>query len=155
MLLRLLSTRFALWFERTVLWRYTGWRVAPLLLRLAGGSVRRGLPTAVLETTDPRNGRAHRRALVYFHDGERVTVVASKAGLPGEPFWCQNARANPEVSFGGHAFRAEVVDDEPSLTRLWDLAGRFFPSYIAYREHAARAGRTIPILQLVPRSPDE
>jgi hypothetical protein len=35
--------------------------------------------------------------------------------------------------------------------RLWDLADRVFPAYARYRERAARAGREIPILQLVPR----
>jgi hypothetical protein len=35
--------------------------------------------------------------------------------------------------------------------RLWELADRVFPVYASYREKAARVGRTIPILQLVPR----
>jgi hypothetical protein len=52
---------------------------------------------------------------------------------------------------GGRPFRAEVVEAESERARIWELADRVFPPYAAYRERAARVGRTIPILQLVPR----
>jgi deazaflavin-dependent oxidoreductase (nitroreductase family) len=80
-----------------------------------------------------------------------VTIIASKLGLPEHPSWFHNARANPDVLLGGQPFRVEVVDDEASRSRLWELADRVFPPYAAYRDRAARVGRTIPILQLVPR----
>jgi hypothetical protein len=50
----------------------------------------------------------------------------------------------------GH-FQAEIVEDEASRARLWELADRVFPAFAAYRDSAGRAGRTIPILQLLPR----
>jgi hypothetical protein len=53
------------------------------------------------------------------------------------------------VLLGGQPFRVELVDDEASRNRLWELADRVFPPYAAYRARAARVGRTIPILQLV------
>jgi F420H(2)-dependent quinone reductase len=80
-----------------------------------------------------------------------VTIIASKLGAPEHPSWFHNARTNSGVTFGGHPFRAEVIDDESACTRLWKLADRVFPPYAAYRESAARAGRTIPIVQLVAR----
>jgi deazaflavin-dependent oxidoreductase (nitroreductase family) len=80
-----------------------------------------------------------------------VTIIASKLGAPEHPSWFHNARANPDVQLGGRPFRAEVVEDEASRARLWELADRVFPPYATYRESAARAGRAIPILQLVPR----
>jgi hypothetical protein len=43
-----------------------------------------------------------------------------------------------------------VVDDDSSRARLWGLADQVFPVYAAYRKNAARVGRTIPILQLIP-----
>ena len=81
-----------------------------------------------------------------------MTIVASKLGAPEHPSWFHNARANPDVLLGGRPFRAEVVEDEAERARLWELADRVFPPYAAYRERAARAGRTIPILQLVARA---
>jgi len=35
--------------------------------------------------------------------------------------------------------------------RLWELADLVFPPDAGYRDATARTGRTIPILQLVPR----
>ena len=144
---RFLATRLAAWLSMKVVWR-----VDPHLMRLTGGRVGMGLmlPTALLETRGARTGRLRHTGVIYFHDGERVTIIASKLGLPEHPAWLHNLRANPDVKLGGHPFRAEVVDDEAERARLWQLADRVFPSYAAYRERAQRAGRTIPIVQLVP-----
>lgn len=145
---RFLGTRLAAWLSRNVVWK-----IDPHLMRLTGGRGGLGLmlPTALLETRGARTGRLRRNGVIYFHDGERVTIIASKLGAPEHPSWFHNARANPDIQLGGQPFRVEVVDDEPSRARLWELADRVFPPYAAYRERADRVGRTIPILQLVPR----
>ena len=133
--------------------RHIGWKLDPILMRLTGGRLGVGLvlPTALLETRGARTGQLRRNVLIYFHDGERVTVVASHIGLPRHPSWFHNARANPDVTFGGLPFRAEVVEDEAERSRLWSLADRVFPKYALYRDRAARSGRSIPLVQLVPR----
>jgi deazaflavin-dependent oxidoreductase (nitroreductase family) len=138
---RFLATPTAGWLSRNIVWK-----IDPYLLRLSRGRLGLGLmlPTALLETLR-RNG------VIYFHDGDLVTIVASKLGAAEHPSWYHNAVANPDVRLGDQPFRAVVIDDEPSRTRLWDLADLVFPPYAVYRERAARVGRTIPILQLVPR----
>src|SRR5438067_10498323 len=88
---------------------------------------------------------------IYFHDGERVTVIPSKGGFPEDPYWYLNALADPDVVFGGQAFRAEAVEDDVERERLWAIAVHYFPPYASYRARAARFGRSVPILQLVPR----
>jgi deazaflavin-dependent oxidoreductase (nitroreductase family) len=145
---RFVGTRVAMWLSPKVVWK-----VDPYLMRLTRGRIGTGLmlPTALLETHGARTGRLRRNGVIYFHDGERVTIIASKLGVPEHPSWFHNARANPDVLLGGQPFRVEVVDDEASRARLWELADRVFPPYAAYRDRAARVGRTIPILQLVPR----
>lgn len=145
---RFLGTRLAAWLSRHVVWK-----VDPTLMRLSGGRVGMGLilPTALLETRGARTGRVRRNGVIYFHDGGQVTIVASKLGAPEHPSWFHNACANPDVLLGDQPFRAEVVGDELERMRLWELADRVFPPYAVYRERAARVGRTIPILQLVPR----
>ncbi len=145
----LAATRPMLFVSRLVVWR-----VDPVLLRLSRGRLGFGLslPTGVLETRGARTGQPRRNALVYFHDGDAVVVVASKGGAPDNPAWFHNARANPDVRFGDEPFTAEVVTDDAEQARLWTLADRVFPPYATYRKRAARAGRTIPLLRLVPRS---
>lgn len=129
------------------------WKLDPLVMRLTGGRFGLGLmlPTALLETRGARTGRVRRNGVLYFHDADRVILMASKLGLPEHPAWFHNARVNRDVQLNGLPFRAEVVDHEDERARLWDLADRIFPPYADYRSRAAEAGRTIPLLQLVPR----
>lgn len=129
------------------------WKLDPLVMRLTGGRFGLGLmlPTALLETRGARTGRVRRNGVLYFHDADRVILMASKLGLPEHPAWFHNARVNPDVRLNGLPFRAQVVDHEDERERLWDLADRIFPPYADYRARAAEAGRTIPLLQLVPR----
>ena len=143
---RLVGTRFMGGVSRAI-----GWKIDPFLLRVTGGRFGFGmlLPTALLETRGARTGSPRQAAVIYFHDGDRVTIVASKLGLPEHPAWFPNLRAHPDVQFGGRPYRAEVVTDETERARLWELADRVLPAYAAYRQRAAATGRTIPIVQLV------
>ena len=150
---RLAGSRFARWLSQKSIWSMIVWRrLDPYLLRQTRGRLGTGLllPTALLETRGARTGLPRRNAVIYFHDGERVTIIASKAGRPENPSWLYNALANPDVLLGGQPFRAEIVDDETQCARLWSLADSIFPAFAAYRASAGRAGRIIPILQLVP-----
>jgi deazaflavin-dependent oxidoreductase (nitroreductase family) len=142
---RFTATRLGFWLSRMI-----GWRIDPYLLPMTGGRLGTGvfIPTALLETTGARSGRPRRNGVIYFHDGERPTIVASKAGAPEHPAWFFNARANAEVKLNGHRYRAEVISDEAERARLWGLADRVFPPFESYRRSAAKADRTIPILQL-------
>jgi deazaflavin-dependent oxidoreductase (nitroreductase family) len=130
------------------------WKLDPHLMRLTRGRLGMGLvmPTALLETRGAKSDAPRSNVVIYFHDGERVTIVASKLGLPQHPGWFHNLRADPDVTFGGVPMRATVVEDEAERSRLWGLADRVFAPYAGYREEAALAGRTIPIVQLSPRS---
>ena len=141
------SGRVALWISRHI-----GWKLDPYLLRLSGGrlSFALVLPTGLLETRGARTGRLRRNAVIYFHDGDQVTLMPAKAGAPENPAWYHNVRAHPDVMFAGQPYRAKVIDDDSERVRLWALADRVFPPYAAFRDKAAGAGRTIPIIQLTP-----
>jgi deazaflavin-dependent oxidoreductase (nitroreductase family) len=129
------------------------WKLDPYLMRLTRGRLGMGfvLPTALLETRGAKSGAVRRNAVIYFHDGDRVTIVASKLGLPEHPAWFHNLRAEPDVTFGGIPMRATVVSDEAERRRLWALADRVFAPYTVYRREAAKSNRTIPIVQLSSR----
>jgi len=129
------------------------WKVDPYLMRATRGRLGMGLvmPTALLETRGAKSGAARRNVVIYFHDGDRVTIVASKLGLPEHPAWFHNLQADPDVTFGGAPMRATVVGEDAERERLWRLADRVFAPYAAYRREAAKANRTIPIVQLSAR----
>ena len=142
------NTRLGRWLSIHVVWK-----LDPLLMRATGGRLGFGvgIPTALLETRGARSGELRRNGVIYFHDGERVTIVASRLGQPRHPDWFHNLRAHPDVVLGGVPMRASVVEDEAERERIWGLADRVFAPYAVYRREAAAAGREIPIVQLVPR----
>jgi deazaflavin-dependent oxidoreductase (nitroreductase family) len=130
------------------------WKLDPYVLRATRGRIGMGLviPTALLETRGAKSGAVRRNAVIYFHDGDRVTIIASLAGAAKHPAWFHNLRAPPDVTLGGVPFHATVVEDEAERRRIWLLADRLFAPYATYRQDAAKAGRTIPIVQLSERS---
>ncbi len=119
-------------FSNTRLGRFLSihvvWKLDPPLMRATGGRLGFDLmiPTALLETRGAKSGKLRRNVVIYFHDGERVTIVASKLGLPEHPAWFHNLVANPDVTFGGIPMRAMVVADEAERQRLWTLADQVF-----------------------------
>jgi deazaflavin-dependent oxidoreductase (nitroreductase family) len=148
-----LSRAFAA-FSATRLGRFLSqtfaWKLDPYLLRATRGRVGLSglLPTALLETRGAKSGARRRNAVIYFHDGDVVTIVASKAGADKHPAWFHNLCANPDVTFGGIPMRATVVEGAAERERLWKLADNVFPPYATYRRDTTR---TIPIVQLRKR----
>ena len=130
------------------------WKIDPYLLKLTRGRLSSAAPlaAALLETRGAQTRRLRRNATLYFHDGDRVTIIASLRGWAKNPAWYYNVRKNPDVAFGGLSFRAEVVQDAAERQRLWKLADRVYPQYADFREQAAKAGRVIPIVQLIPKA---
>jgi deazaflavin-dependent oxidoreductase (nitroreductase family) len=148
----LAATRFARYLSRTI-----GWKLDPILLRASHGRLATTLifPTAVLETLGAKSGALRRHAIIYFHDGDGVIIVASNAGGSKHPAWYHNVRAHPTVVFGGIPMRARIVNDEADRERLWAMADRVFPAYSTYRREAAMAHRTIPIIRLSQQGPGD
>jgi deazaflavin-dependent oxidoreductase (nitroreductase family) len=145
---RLSTTRTGLWLAKTI-----AWKLDRFLLKLTNGrfSTTGPVVSALLETRGARTGQPRRNATLYFHDGDRVTIIASKQGWPDNPAWYYNLRKNPEIVYGGLPYRAELVENTAERERLWGLADQVFPQFAQYRQWAGTAGRVIPIVQLVPR----
>jgi deazaflavin-dependent oxidoreductase (nitroreductase family) len=145
-------TRPGSWLSEKV-----AWRLDPVLLRLTRGRFSAGWPVrpGLLETRGARTGAPRRNATLYFHDGDRVTLIASKQGRPENPAWYYNLREHPDVIYGDIPFRAVIVTDEAERQRLWGLADRVFPQFADYRRWTAESGRAIPIVQLIPRPDSE
>lgn len=132
--------------------RRVNWKLDPWLLRVSGGRLATTLmfPCAVLETEGARSGLVRRNAIIYFHDGDRVTIFASNAGSPDDPSWFHNLRANPLATLGGVAMRADIVFDPAEQARLNEMGDRVFPGFRTYRKQAARCGREVAVVQLSP-----
>jgi deazaflavin-dependent oxidoreductase (nitroreductase family) len=126
-------------------------RIDPLLLRMSRGriSVSLGWPILLLTHTGARTGDRRRTALLYAMDGERIVLVASKAGAARNPAWYHNLTANPRCTvLAGRGRSGEYearVADGSERERLWALANDLYAGYTAYQ---GRTERRIPVLAL-------
>lgn len=107
-----------------------------------------GAPLLLLHTTGARSGIARINPLAYAQDGERIVVIASKAGAPTNPDWYYNILANPTVTVevGTEQFQARATAAaEPERTRLFEQVATAMPGFAEYQRNTSR---TIPVVVL-------
>jgi deazaflavin-dependent oxidoreductase (nitroreductase family) len=124
------------------------------LIPLTGGRMGLflGQPVGVLETIGARSGEPRKTPLLYLAQGERVVLVASKAGSSRHPAWYHNLKANPRVRFlrrGGK--RSEYLAREAigaERDELWAEVNDLYAGYDTYQGRTG--GRRIPVIVLDP-----
>ncbi len=88
--------------------------------------------------------------LVYYGDGDRYVVFASKAGAPANPDWYHNLKANPAVSIEVGTDKLNVVAEEATgeeRDRLFHAQAERSPQFADYQE---KTDRVIPVIVLTP-----
>jgi len=107
------------------------------------------VPALLLTTIGARSGKERISPLAYLPVGERVMIIASKAGADSNPDWYYNVLANPEVTveIGAEKFqaRAEVLTSGPERDRLYALMAEQLPQFGEYQR---KTTRTIPVILL-------
>ncbi|MEZ5235102.1 MAG: nitroreductase family deazaflavin-dependent oxidoreductase [Acidimicrobiales bacterium] len=107
-----------------------------------------GNPMVLLTTTGARTGLARTSPVTYTTDGDRIVLIASKAGADHHPAWYHNLVANPRVTVevGTERFEADArVAAEPERSRLFDARVAVMPRFGGYRE---QTDREIPVVVL-------
>jgi deazaflavin-dependent oxidoreductase (nitroreductase family) len=121
--------------------------------RTHGGIVTQpDFPILLLTTTGARSGRRSTTPLGYGVDGDRVFVVASKAGAPTHPAWFHNLSANPsvKVELGTDVFEATaVITEDAERDRLHrTLAGDASAFTSALTTYEQDSNRVFPVVVL-------
>lgn len=134
------------WMSRinVKLYRATGgrlggkWRV--------GSAFPWGIPVCLLTTTGRKSGQPRISPLLFLEDGDRVVLVASQGGLPKNPMWYLNIRANPDVTIQIESrirkMRARVATDE-ERAELWP---RLVDLYADFDNYQSWTDRQIPVV---------
>jgi deazaflavin-dependent oxidoreductase (nitroreductase family) len=110
-----------------------------------------GTNLLLLTTTGAKSGATRVNPLMYYKDGGRPVVFASKRGGPHHPDWYHNVVAHPDVTIelGSDKFQARaVVADGDDRRRIWEDAARAHPFL---NEHQANTKRQIPVIVLERR----
>lgn len=128
------------------LYRLTRGRVGGSLITPSGR-----VPVGLLHHVGRKSGRELTTPLVTLIDGERFVVVASQGGLPENPQWYLNLRAQPDVVFEFRGTRSPVRARTARTDEKAVLWPRLVELYDGYADYQRWTERDIPVVLLEPR----
>lgn len=111
-------------------------------------------PPLLLTTRGRKSGEKRTVVLPYFAAGKgRVAIVGSRGGMPTDPHWALNLRADPDATVylrrRSVAVRATLATG-PERELLWGSITTRSPVYLNYQKRAA-GHREIPVFVLSAR----
>ncbi|MGO9454031.1 MAG: nitroreductase family deazaflavin-dependent oxidoreductase [Candidatus Binataceae bacterium] len=107
-----------------------------------------GAPMLLLITTGAKSGKTYTNPLVYSRDGDRIVIIASKAGAPKNPSWYHNllAHPTPTIEVGTERFKAKAtVASGAERERLFNQQAAKMPFFNDYQK---KTTRQIPVIVL-------
>ncbi|MCJ0902890.1 nitroreductase family deazaflavin-dependent oxidoreductase [Rhodococcus sp. ARC_M6] len=115
-----------------------------------GSALRRGLPICLLTTTGRKSGEERISPLLFLEDSDNVILVASQGGLPKNPMWYLNIKADPvvtvQIKSRTRSMKARVATDE-ERTQLWP---KLTAMYADFDNYQAWTDRVIPVIVCEP-----
>ena len=112
-----------------------------------------GLPVILVTHVGNKTGAIRKTPLMRVKDGDGYVLVGSQGGLPKDPVWVHNLRANPKVELRDETvvrpMQVREVTDKAERERLWRLAVAAFPPYAEYQ---TKTERQIPLFVATPAS---
>lgn len=117
--------------------------------RVDGGASMGDRPLVLLTTVGRKTGMPRTTPMMFVREAERIFVVASNAGAPKDPQWYRNLIKDPSVTveLPGEEFKARATPlDGADYDRTWAMIKERFPFFA---EHDERAGRRIPVVELI------
>jgi deazaflavin-dependent oxidoreductase (nitroreductase family) len=110
-----------------------------------------GLPIVMLTTTGARTGQPRMVPVLAVPDGDRLVVIASNYGRPGNPGWYHNLLAHPRavVTWEGSAVHMRARELKGEEWHRYVVRGlEEYPWWEQY--HRRAAPRQVPVIMLEP-----
>lgn len=116
------------------------------------GGMFEGMPLVLVHNVGARSGKEYVTPLVYLGEDGRTFVFASKAGADNHPGWFHNLKANPDTTIEIGSDTVDVVAVEltgEERDRIYEAQKARQPQFAEYE---AKTDRTIPVIELAPKS---
>ena len=107
-----------------------------------------GKTLLLLHTVGVKSGQERINPVAYVSDGDRLVIIASKAGAPTNPDWYYNILAHPlvTVEVDIEQFQAQAaIASAPERTRLYNQMIEMMPGFAEYQR---KTTRVIPVITL-------
>ena len=109
-----------------------------------------GGPVCMVTMTGAKSGKTRRLPLIHIAHGDNKLLVASSGGMPKNPVWYYNIKANPKIRIMAEGeektYIARQVSDEEKAA-LWPVLLAAYPDFDEYQ---ARTDRNIPVFSCEP-----
>lgn len=112
------------------------------------GGMFEGLPMIIVHAIGAKSGTKRETPLVYFGEGDRIYVFASKGGAPQNPAWYHNLVAQPrvKVEVGAESFEVNArVLTGAERDEVYRKQAAVMPNFAEYQ---AKTTRQIPVFEL-------
>jgi F420H(2)-dependent quinone reductase len=100
-----------------------------------------GFPIMVVQTKGAKTHKVRNIPLIYVHQEGLPILVASLGGMPKNPSWYYNVKANPALKISTMHNSENYIAEEVSKEKkdeLWPLICSFYPSYETYQSNTSR-----------------
>jgi deazaflavin-dependent oxidoreductase (nitroreductase family) len=111
----------------------------------------KGAPMLLLHTTGRRSGTERVNPLVYWPEGDRMVIFASKGGAPTHPDWYRNLMAQPDTTVEVGTDTVPVHARETEGDERQDLFDRITAVMSGFADYQAKTSRIIPVIMLERR----
>jgi deazaflavin-dependent oxidoreductase (nitroreductase family) len=114
------------------------------------GGVFDGMPILLLHHVGAKSGTARIAPLVYYPDGDRYVIFASKGGAPDNPAWFHNLKAHPETKVEVGTAVLDVVASEVTGAERDEIYASQVKVMPQFGDYASKTERLIPVVALTP-----
>jgi F420H(2)-dependent quinone reductase len=130
------------------LYRLTGGRIGKKWR--IGAGFKKPVPICLLTTTGRKSGEPRTVPLCYLQDGPNIVLVASQGGLPTNPQWYGNVRANPAVEIEIGKRRTAYRARKATASERAELWPKLVDMYADYASYQSWTDREIPVVVCEP-----
>ena len=111
-----------------------------------------GAPILLINHKGAKTGKARTNPVMYYKDGERYIVFASKGGAPTNPDWYHNLKAHPDVMIevGDHKIEARATEiTGTERDKIFAKQSQLYPQFANYQKSTKRK---IPVMAFTPKT---
>jgi deazaflavin-dependent oxidoreductase (nitroreductase family) len=110
-----------------------------------------GANLLILRTIGAKSGQVRESPVAYFpEDDGSMVIVASKGGLPTNPAWYHNLKANPEFDVEVGTATVPVKAEEITGSEYEAKWAEIVAKAPGFGEYQTKTTRVIPLVRLTP-----
>jgi len=107
-----------------------------------------GATLLLLHTTGAKSGQPRMAPLAYLTIDGKTIIIGSKGGLPTNPDWVHNLRANPAAHIEVGADAYDVTARELPLDEREAIFAKVVAAAPPFGEYQAKTSRVIPLFEV-------